>query len=192
MTISTMIVYWITGISMSPSTYYINMASFLAFAVCFPDVQVYFMMVIPIKIKWLAIIDVIYMGYEFIAVGKYKSLYSAAYGAAGVQYASQLIWATRVSIIVSVLNFILFYFGTRNMKRFAPKEMHRRYVYKKTSRQRQLLTELSISVLSAEELRRMGIILSSVTALSVMVTMNSVRSICTRTSILSNSIRKRN
>ena len=26
MTISTMIVYWITGISMSPSTYYINMA----------------------------------------------------------------------------------------------------------------------------------------------------------------------
>ena len=131
MTISTMIVYWITGISMSPSTYYINMASFLAFAVCFPDVQVYFMMVIPIKIKWLAIIDVIYMGYEFIAVGKYKSLYSAAYGAAGVQYASQLIWATRVSIIVSVLNFILFYFGTRNMKRFAPKEMHRRYVYKK-------------------------------------------------------------
>ncbi len=132
MTISSMIVYWITGISMSPSTYYINMASFLAFAVCFPDIQVYFMMIIPLKIKWLAIIDGIYMIYEFIAVGKYKSLYSAAYGAAGAQYASQLIWATRVSIIVSVLNFILFYFGTRNMKRFAPKEMHRRYVYKKS------------------------------------------------------------
>ena len=90
------------------------------------------MMVIPLKIKWLAIIDGIYMIYEFIAVGKYKSLYSAAYGAAGAQYASQLIWATRVSIIVSVLNFILFYFGTRRMKRFAPKEMHRRYVYKKS------------------------------------------------------------
>ncbi len=123
MTISTMIVYWITGISMSPSTYYINMASFLAFAVCFPDVQVYFMMIIPLKIKWLAIIDVIYMAYEFIAVGQYS-----AYGAAG----QKLVWATRVSIIVSVLNFILFYFGTRNMKRFAPKEMHRKYTYKKS------------------------------------------------------------
>lgn len=130
MTISSMVVYWITGISTTPSTYYINMASFLAFAVCFPDVQVYFMMVIPIKIKWLAIIDAIYMAYEFIAVGQYKNLY-AAYGAAGAAYASQLIWATRVSIIVSVLNFILFYFGTRNMKRFAPKEVHRRYAYKK-------------------------------------------------------------
>lgn len=123
MTISTMIVYWITGISMSPSTYYINMASFLAFAVCFPDVQVYFMMIIPLKIKWLAIIDVIYMAYEFIAVGQYS-----VYGAAG----QKLMWATRVSIIVSVLNFILFYFGTRNMKRFAPKEMHRKYTYKKS------------------------------------------------------------
>lgn len=123
MTISTMIVYWITGISMSPSTYYINMASFLAFAVCFPDVQVYFMMIIPLKIKWLAIIDVIYMAYEFIAVGQYS-----VYGAAG----QKLVWATRVSIIVSVLNFILFYFGTRNMKRFAPKEMHRKYTYKKS------------------------------------------------------------
>lgn len=129
MTISTMIVYWITGISMNPSTYYINMASFLAFAVCFPDVQVYFMMVIPLKIKWLAIIDVIYMAYEFIAVGQYTKIYA---GTAAAQYASQLVWATRVSIIVSVLNFILFYFGTRNMKRFAPKEVHRRYVYKKS------------------------------------------------------------
>ena len=130
MTISTMLVYWITGIRMSPSTYYINMASFLAFAVCFPDVQVYFMMIIPVKIKWLAVVDLIYMGYEFIAVGQYKKIY-ANFGATGEAFATQLIWATRVSIIVSILNFILFYLGTRNMKRMNPKEIHRRYTYKK-------------------------------------------------------------
>lgn len=139
MTVSTMVIYWITGISMSPSTYYINMASFLAFAVCFPDVQVYFMMIIPIKIKWLAIIDLIYMAYEFVAVGifhttmgnltlgKLKAVVTPEYYA----QLQQQVWAVRVSIVVSILNFILFYFGTRKMKRFAPKEVHRRVVYRK-------------------------------------------------------------
>lgn len=139
MTVSTMAIYWITGISMNPSTYYINMASFLAFAVCFPDIQVYFMMIIPIRIKWLAIIDLIYMAYEFVAVGifqtnmgnltlgKLKDVVSPEY----FTQLQQQVWAVRVSIIVSILNFILFYFGTRKMKRFAPKEVRRRVVYRK-------------------------------------------------------------
>ena len=59
MTLGSMIIYWITllvsggtfGVSLSMSTSYINMASFLAFATLFPDTQVYFMMILPIKMK---------------------------------------------------------------------------------------------------------------------------------------------
>ena len=69
MTIGAMLMYFISGlisgwdlaINISMSTYYINLASFLAFATLFPDVQVYFMMILPIKIKWLAIVDGIYL-----------------------------------------------------------------------------------------------------------------------------------
>lgn len=146
MTLCSMVTYWITGINTSPSTYYINMASFLAFAVCFPDMQVLFMFIIPIKIKWLAIVDLIYMGYEFISVGlipttlgnitlsKLKTLIEAGSINAdmSIYYAyRQMIWATRICIIVSILNFIIFYFATRNYKRISPKEVKRKVIYKK-------------------------------------------------------------
>ena len=36
---------------------YVNLSMFLAFAVLFPDMQVLIMFIIPVKIKWLAIID---------------------------------------------------------------------------------------------------------------------------------------
>ena len=40
------------------STYYINMSIFLACAASIPDVQVLLMFIIPVKMKWLAYIDV--------------------------------------------------------------------------------------------------------------------------------------
>ena len=42
MTAGAMAFYWITGYSMNVSTYYINLTSFLAFAVLFPDTRIYF------------------------------------------------------------------------------------------------------------------------------------------------------
>ncbi len=38
---------------------YVNLSMFLAFAVLFPDMQVLIMFIIPVKIKWLAIIDAV-------------------------------------------------------------------------------------------------------------------------------------
>lgn len=75
MTIGAMLIYGITyltsggtfAISLSMSTYYVNMASFLAFATLFGDAQVLFMLIIPIKMKWLAIVDAVYLGYECLA-----------------------------------------------------------------------------------------------------------------------------
>ncbi len=47
------------GYSISMTATYIYLAMFFAFAVYFPDVQVLFMMIIPIKMKYLAYLDAV-------------------------------------------------------------------------------------------------------------------------------------
>ena len=95
--------------SMSFSTYYINLSIFLAFAASYPDMQVLFMMIIPMKMKWLAYLDVAYLLYELIRGG----------------------WATRTVIIASLFIFILFFLATRNYTRISPGQMHRRQEFRK-------------------------------------------------------------
>ncbi len=51
------VIYFVTGVSIPVSTYYIYLSMFFSFATLFPDVQVLFMFIIPIKIKWLAYVD---------------------------------------------------------------------------------------------------------------------------------------
>ncbi len=46
------------------STYYISLSIFLGFAMTFPNEQLLFMFIIPIKIKYLAIVEVLYLAYE--------------------------------------------------------------------------------------------------------------------------------
>ena len=53
------IAWLITGISYSVSIHYLNLSMFFAFATMYPDMQVLFMFIIPIKIKWLAILDAV-------------------------------------------------------------------------------------------------------------------------------------
>lgn len=88
-------------------TYYLNLSIFLAYMTCFPEQTFYFMGIIPIKAKWLGIIDGIYLLYAFISGDM----------------------ASRVSIVVSMMNFLLFFFGTRNFHKYAPKEVKRRRSY---------------------------------------------------------------
>lgn len=112
--IGAFILYFIAGpasIIYAPafSTYYINLSIFLAFALSYPDMQVLFMMIIPIKIKWLAWLDAAYILYDLIRGN----------------------WAIRVVIIASLLNFIIFFLATRNFSRISPKEVHRRQQFQK-------------------------------------------------------------
>lgn len=95
------------------STYYINLSIFLAFAACYPNMQVMLYFIIPIKIKWLAYLDVVVLAFEiyrFIQAG---------------------VWAGVVAIVVSLLNFVVFFFATRNVQRISPKEIHRKRNYSK-------------------------------------------------------------
>lgn len=97
-------------ISQAFSTYYINLSIFLAFAAVYPNIQVLLFFVIPVKMKYLAYIDVIMLVYSFFAN---RGL------------------APKLAIIMSVLNFIVFFFATRDYKRVNPKEVHRRNKFKR-------------------------------------------------------------
>ena len=48
------------------TSYYINLSLFLAFAVLYPNYQVLLFYVIPVKVKWVALLDLLFMGYNFI------------------------------------------------------------------------------------------------------------------------------
>ncbi len=91
------------------STYYINMSIMLAFAASYPDAQVMLYFFIPLKIKWLGIFYGVVVIAEFI-------------------YSS---WVGKVAIIASLLNFILYFLSTRNMRKYSYKEHMRKKEFKK-------------------------------------------------------------
>lgn len=149
-TLGAMIVYWITygiyggsgAVSMNVSTYYLNLASFLAFAVLFPDVRVYFFGVLPVKVKWLAWIDVAYLGITIITsiialIGLPNATVQQALAAYGynASQAKVSIITDIFSIFISLLNFIIFFFATRNFKKLSPKEIKRRMAFRRNVRE---------------------------------------------------------
>ena len=83
--IATIIGGFITG---TTGNTFLNYSLFFAFAVLYPDFQVLLFLFIPIKIKWLALVDLVFFVLSFIFVPlSYK-----------------------VAIIASMLNFILFFY----------------------------------------------------------------------------------
>ncbi len=86
------------------TTGFLNFSIFLAFAICFPDVQFLQFLVIPIKAKWLAVAETAVYAYSFIR------------GSA----------STRCEIILSLLNVLLFVAMTRNFQKYSPKEIKRK------------------------------------------------------------------
>lgn len=102
-----------TGFGMFFSTYYISLSIFLAYAACYPNMQVMLYMIIPIKIKWLAYLDV--------AVLVYNAFTAIRYGN----------WMVVVAIIASLLNFLIFFFATRNIAPYNPREIKRKQEFKR-------------------------------------------------------------
>ncbi len=98
----------VTGMGGFFTTNYINMAIFLAFAVCYPEMQVMLYFIIPIKMKWLAAVYAALIAFSLI----------------------QTNWAGRVAILMSLLNFFVFYLSTRDFRRVSPREIHRRQTFK--------------------------------------------------------------
>ena len=115
--------YAMVGVSVSMggifSTYYISLSIFLAYAMSYPDAQILLWFVIPIKMKWMA--------YVYIAFIVYEMLSYIRIGA----------WYMIVPIIASLLNFILFYFGMKDYRRYSPKQVKRRQEFKRAMSQAQ-------------------------------------------------------
>ena len=61
------LIYWIFGISFSISATYIYLSMFFSFAALYPDMQVLLFFIIPIKMKWLAVIDGVLFVLEIIS-----------------------------------------------------------------------------------------------------------------------------
>ncbi len=76
------------------STYYINMSMLLAFAMSYPDAEVLLYFVIPIKMKWLGLLDGVLILYSFFQTGL----------------------PGKVAIAAAMLNFIIFFLLTRSGK----------------------------------------------------------------------------
>ena len=61
------LVYLFGDITMSIGAEFIYLSMFFSFATLYPDTQVLFMFIIPVKIKWLAYIDAAFFIFEMIA-----------------------------------------------------------------------------------------------------------------------------
>ena len=90
------------------STYYICMSIFLAFAACYPNMQILLYFIIPIKMKWMAYVYAVLMLLDLV----------------------QGSWPQRIVMMMSLLNFVIFFLSTRDLYRFSPKEVHRRQAYR--------------------------------------------------------------
>ena len=78
----------IMGVS---SIAYVNMSMFFAFAVLFPNMQVLFMFILPVKVKWLAWIDAAFFAWQVL-----NSLLMG-------------LWLYALLPLVAILNFFIFF-----------------------------------------------------------------------------------
>lgn len=109
-------------VSRAFSTYYVNMSIFLAFASTFPDNTVLLMFIIPIKVKWLGIVYGLFLVYEMVA---------------GMLYSDVIGYIYPFVIGSSLLNFVLFFFTTRNYIRMNHKQRKMHKTFKKHTKQQQ-------------------------------------------------------
>ncbi len=105
----------VTGIGFYFGTEYVTMSLFMAFAVIYPESQFRLYFIIPFKAKWMGIVDAVWMAFMFVVSN----------------------WAGRVAILASVMNFLIFFFSTRNYRRVSPQEIRRKQVYRQQLRQAQ-------------------------------------------------------
>lgn len=117
-------------VSLMFSTYYINLSIFLAFAATFPEMEVLLMFVIPVKVKWLGILDGLLLLYDFLFAG-------------GL--------VTRIVILSSLLNFVIFFLTSRSHIHMTPRQMKRRAEFKQDIRRNSKVTKHKCAVCGQTE-----------------------------------------
>ena len=106
-------------------TGYVNLSMFLAFAVLFPDMTVLLFFIIPVKIKWLAIIDGAFFAFEIVTAILSGNIVGA------------------ITPVLALLNFIIFatphmrYLRQRTQYRYSPKATNFRRTVNQAQKQQQ-------------------------------------------------------
>ena len=111
--IGAILAFLLTGAVLPMDTWYLNLSLFFAFAALYPDIQLLLFFVIPIKIKWLAYLDVALLAYSMIT-----SILSGN-------------WAGCVVILCSLANVLVFFLMTRKGKHNSFRQNRRRKEFKK-------------------------------------------------------------
>lgn len=123
-----LLVYLLFGVNISMGTTYLNLSLFLAFAAEFPDMQVLLFWIIPIKVKWIAMVEGAYFIIVIVAgllspVMPFRMIMAlASFGIPASLVAS-------VSALVSMGNFLLFFFSMKNMRHLSPGQVKRKIIY---------------------------------------------------------------
>lgn len=107
------IIYLITKQNVPATLEFIYSSMFFAFAALYPDTQFLIYFIIPIKVKYLAWLSgafYIFSIVSFIISKNYLGI---------------------VSIVVSLMNFLIFFLATRNYNRISPREFERKARYRR-------------------------------------------------------------
>ena len=99
-----LILYLVFGSRVLLTTTYLNASVFFAYAASFPNDTFFIYFVLPVKAKWLAAFEGFFYVLMFVTGGV----------------------GTRVEILMSLANFLIFFFMTRNYQRVNPREIKRR------------------------------------------------------------------
>ena len=107
-------------IGMTFSTSYVVMSILLAFAATFPEVQVMLYFVIPIKMKWIGILDGCFILYDIIQ--DLRLIFTG----------DVIAFIPLAAVISSLLNFVIFFFMSRDLRRFSFSEQKRKRDFKRS------------------------------------------------------------
>lgn len=134
-------IYLVWDMVLVMGTYYLNLSMFFAFAAMFPNMQVLFMWLIPIKMKWLALIDGIYFAVTIIAGFMSDHISYEMYNRL-LEFGIVANKAYAVMALVSLLNFLIYASTFKSIQRMSPKEVYRRKAYEQKVAQAQAMKNM--------------------------------------------------
>ena len=103
---------YMASVSSFFSTYYLQQAVFLSFALSYPDLQLLLLFIIPVKVKYLGIFYAAFLAFEAVYNGIILGLYPILF-----------------AIISQFINLFIFYLQTGKLSHLRPKEVKRRQQY---------------------------------------------------------------
>jgi hypothetical protein len=139
--VAAFILYFIIRGSYPMGLTFINRSMFFAFAAIYPNVEFLLFFVLPIKVKHLAYIYAAIIGYDIFKYVRYGFITS-----------DPRFFAMAISILVALLNFVIFFLVTRNYKRISPAAQKRRRTYHKQVNRSKTITRHKCAVCGRTEL----------------------------------------